>query len=56
MNHQDELIEQARKGFESLDVADQYKESALRWLLVWLTDPMFQDYVPQVEYLIDSGN
>ena len=48
------LIEKARIGFQSLDLADKYKDTALDWLTVWLTEPQFRDYVPQIEHLIKS--
>jgi len=48
------LLEKAKKGFNTLDLPDKYKKSALKWLDKWLTDPMFKDYVPQIKYLIES--
>jgi len=56
VNGQDELIEKAREGFDSLDLADAYKKSALDALALWLTDTTFEDYTPQIKYLIESGN
>jgi len=50
----DALIDDAREGFRKLDVPDRYKESALGWLTGWMTDPGFQDYVPQITYLIET--
>ena len=49
------LLKKAKKGFASLDVADQYKASALEWMEIWLTEEAFEDYVPQIQYLIESG-
>ena len=56
MNGEHALIEKARAGFQSLDLADKYKDAALDWLTVWLTEPQFREYVPQIEHLIKSEN
>ncbi len=48
------LLNEVRKGFQSIDVPGRYKDSALEWLTRWMTDPAFQDYVPQITYLIES--
>jgi phosphoglucomutase/phosphomannomutase len=48
------LLGKARDGFQSLDVPDTYKESALVWLTRWLTEPAFKDYLPQITYLIEN--
>jgi phosphoglucomutase len=48
------LLEKSREGFKTLDVAEKYKDSALKWLEMWLTDEMFKDYVPQIQYLIET--
>jgi phosphoglucomutase/phosphomannomutase len=50
------LLERTRFGFKSLNIAEKYKESALKWLEVWLTDTMFKDYVAQINYLIEQKN
>jgi phosphoglucomutase len=55
MTKRETLLEKARTGFESLDVAEKYKTSALEWLEIWLTEEAFEDYVPQIQYLIESG-
>jgi len=55
MTQHQTLLKKAKAGFESLDVADKYKTSALEWLETWLTDHTFEDYVPQIQYLIESG-
>jgi phosphoglucomutase/phosphomannomutase len=44
----------AKDGFNTLDVSEKYINSALKWLDVWLTDPAFSEYVPQIRYLIES--
>ena len=48
------LLEKARDGFKTLDIAEKYINSALKWLEIWLTDNSFKDYVPQLTYLIES--
>lgn len=54
MNGQNGLLERAEAGFASLDLDDKYKQSAAKWLDLWLTEPQFRDYVPQIEHLIES--
>lgn len=49
------LIAKAKDGFSSLEVSEKYIDSALKWLEVWLTDNAFNDYVPQIQYLIEKG-
>lgn len=49
-----QLLEKARDGFQTLDIGKQYIDSALEHLERWLTDEMFNSYVPQIEYLINS--
>jgi phosphoglucomutase len=54
MTASDTLLSQTRNGFQRLDVPDPYKESALKWLTHWITEPAFKDYRPQIEYLIET--
>ncbi len=49
------LIAKAKDGFSSLEVSEKYIKSALKWLEVWLTDNAFNEYVPQIQYLIEKG-
>ncbi len=49
-----DLLNQVRQGFQGLDVPDRYKNRALEWLTRWMTDPVFQDYRPQISYLIET--
>ena len=49
-----ELLVIIKSGFNSLDVDEKYKKSALKWLETWLTDEMFRDYVPQIRHLIET--
>ncbi|MHC4459567.1 MAG: phosphohexomutase domain-containing protein, partial [Planctomycetota bacterium] len=51
-----EILNKARAGFKSLNIGDKYKESALKWLEVWLTDDTFKEYVAQINYLIKKEN
>ena len=55
MTQHQTLLKKAKVGFQSLDVADKHKTSALEWLEIWLTEEAFEDYVPQIQYLIESG-
>jgi len=48
------LLKKTKNGFGNLEVSEKYINSALKWLEVWLTDPMFEDYVPQIRYLVES--
>ncbi len=48
------LIEQISEGFNTLTVADSYKEKALSYLQDWTTKPEFSDYLPQIEYLVEA--
>jgi phosphoglucomutase/phosphomannomutase len=46
------LLQQAKAGFNTLDVAAEHQDEALNWLEVWLTDDIFREYVEQIRYLI----
>ena len=48
------LVEKTKDGFKTLNVSEKYITSALTWLNLWLTDKPFEDYVPQIKYLIES--
>ncbi len=48
------LLELSKEGFTNLDMPKKYINSALKWLKVWLTDSMYEEYVPQIKYLIES--
>jgi phosphoglucomutase/phosphomannomutase len=48
------LLTNAKDGFSTLDVSKKYVDAALEWLEVWLSDPMFSDYVHQIQYLIEN--
>jgi phosphoglucomutase/phosphomannomutase len=48
------LLTKAKDGFSTLDVSKKYVDAALKWLEVWLSDPMFSEYVHQIQYLIEN--
>jgi len=49
-----DLLEQARKGFQTIEADAALKEQALRFLGQWLTRPEFSPYRPQLEWLIKT--
>ena len=49
------LLAQAKAGFESLNIAEEHRQSALTNLETWLTDPAFAEYTPQIEYWIECA-
>ncbi len=56
MDQKTKLLDKAKLGFSTLQVGQQYKDSALKNIYNWLTDPMFVDYVPQLQHLIEAGH
>ena len=48
------LLKKTRDGFGTLSISEKYTDSALKWLEIWLTDGIFEDYTPQIRYLIES--
>lgn len=48
------LLKKAEGGFGNLSVSEKYIQSALKWLEIWLTNGIFEDYGPQIRYLIES--
>lgn len=50
-----ELLNTAKKGFETLDVGAKVKTGALSSLQTWLTEPAFTDYVSQIRFLIENA-
>jgi len=50
----EKLIKKVRDGFDILDVGETYKSQSLDWLKLWLTDKDFDEYSPQIRYLIDN--
>ena len=49
------LITKAKDGLNTLDVSEKYIHSALKWLEIWLSDEAFNDYAPQIQYLIENS-
>ena len=56
MNDVTQLLAKTKDGFNRLDVSGKYKDSAIKWLEVWLTDVEFKDYAPQIRHLIEKEN
>jgi phosphoglucomutase/phosphomannomutase len=48
------FLQQARAGFNTLDVSAKHRDEALIWLEIWLTDDVFREYVEQIQYLIEA--
>ncbi|MGD8990430.1 MAG: phospho-sugar mutase [Desulfobacterales bacterium] len=48
------LLAKTKDGFNTLDISQKYVDAALKWLKIWLSDPMFGDYVYQIQYLIEN--
>ena len=49
-----DLLSKAKQGFATLKVNPKYQNQAMVFLEQWLTDDQFQDFVPQIEYLIEQ--
>ena len=50
----DSLIQKVTKGFKTLTVSEKFKKKAIEHLKTWLTDKQYQEYVPQIKYLVDQ--
>lgn len=48
------LLDKVKLGFTTIHVGQQYKDSALENIKLWLTDSMFSQYVPQLIHLIEA--
>lgn len=48
------LMNKCKIGFQKLNITEKYRISALTHLEYWLTDHQFEDYVPQICYLIGT--
>ena len=48
------LLEKTQNGFRTLDISENYVNSALKWLEIWLTEDSFGDYAPQIAHLIKT--
>lgn len=42
-------------GFQDLQVEQMYKDNAIINITKWLEEEEYQDYVPQIDYLIEQG-
>lgn len=51
-----QLLSQAKTGFAPLKVGQPFKDTALKFLETWLTDPQFAEYTTQIEHLITAGH
>lgn len=51
-----EILSEIKSGFKNVNVDSNYKEDALKFIELWLTDPQFEDYVPQIKYLVEQQN
>ena len=57
-----DLVSRAETGFQSIDLSDEIKQTALRNLVDWLENNKFagliepNDYQPLLEWMADSGN
>ena len=49
-----DLLEQARKGFQTVEADAGLKEQALKFLGQWLSRPEFASYRPQLEWLVQT--
>src|SRR6202022_3469487 len=49
-----DLLDQARNGFRSVQVDEDVKTQALKYLGQWLTEPDFAPYRPQLAWLIQN--
>lgn len=49
-----ELLSKISQGFASIKIEEQFKESALKWLEKWLSDPLYQGDIPQLEYWVEQ--
>src|SRR5438105_14431906 len=49
-----DLLDQARDGFQAIQVDDALKAQALKFLGPWLTGSEFATYRPQLEWLIQG--
>ncbi len=49
-----DLLIQIQKGFSEISIDEKYKEEAIKNIEIWLNDPMYKEYIPQIEYLVES--
>lgn len=54
MNDTLNVLQKIKDGFVDLKVDNKYKEKALSFLEIWLSQPEFKDYVPQILHLVEN--
>ncbi len=54
MDNYQTLVENAKQGFATLDLPQDFKDSALQGVRTWLGDETFSDYAPQIAWLISE--
>ena len=47
-----EIVQQVAQGLSGLAIAPDTRQTALRYLEQWLTEPAFEPYRPQLTWLI----
>lgn len=50
-----ELLKAIEKGFTNLTLDYKYKKSALENIELWLTEEIYKEYIPQIEYLVEAN-
>ncbi|MFO7707746.1 MAG: phospho-sugar mutase [Desulfobacterales bacterium] len=50
-----DILTKAREGLAGMEVSDKVKAKALEHVTAWLTDPAFEEYAPQIRFLIEAG-
>src|SRR5262249_7734763 len=49
-----DLLDRTKEGFQTVQVDEALKATALKYLRQWLTEPYFAPYLPQLEWLIQN--
>ncbi|OGK17660.1 hypothetical protein A3D80_04400 [Candidatus Roizmanbacteria bacterium RIFCSPHIGHO2_02_FULL_40_13b] len=49
-----DILDKIKQGFTSLRVDESYKNEALKFLSDWVSKSEFNEYVPQIEYLVET--
>lgn len=49
-------LQMIEEGFKSLSVDDSFKQASLKNIELWLSEEVFQEYVPQINYLVEVEN
>ena len=48
------ILAKIQDGFSGLSIDNKYKNEAIKNIELWLTDEIYKDYIPQIEYLVES--